>query len=180
MKGIIVFGASGSGTTTLGRKLAERLGFRHFELDDYYWLTDTDISFTATRPREERIEKLMRDISDRPGFVMSGSICGWSEPFLPLLHLAVFVYAPASVRLERIAERESARFGNRILPGGDMYEKHKSFLAWAAQYDTMDPPERCLKLHEDWVRDLSCPVVRIDGTKDLNENMENIMASCFQ
>jgi adenylate kinase family enzyme len=32
-----IFGASGSGTTTLGRTLAERLGVRFFDGDDYFW-----------------------------------------------------------------------------------------------------------------------------------------------
>jgi len=35
---IHILGASGSGTTTLGRALAERLQYPHFETDDYFWL----------------------------------------------------------------------------------------------------------------------------------------------
>jgi len=35
--GIIVFGASGSGTTTLAKELARVLNFAHFDADDYYW-----------------------------------------------------------------------------------------------------------------------------------------------
>jgi len=34
--GIMVFGASGSGTTTLGRELAQILGFAHLDIDDYF------------------------------------------------------------------------------------------------------------------------------------------------
>ena len=43
-----ILGASGSGTTTLGRALAERLTYLHFDTDDYYWLS-TDPPFTAQR-----------------------------------------------------------------------------------------------------------------------------------
>ena len=34
-RGIIIFGAAGSGKTTLGRELAGRLGFLHIDIDDY-------------------------------------------------------------------------------------------------------------------------------------------------
>ena len=34
--GIIVFGASGSGCTTLGRALARQLNFEHFDTDDFF------------------------------------------------------------------------------------------------------------------------------------------------
>jgi adenylate kinase family enzyme len=34
---IIIFGASGSGPTTLGRRLAEKLNYIHLDVDDYYW-----------------------------------------------------------------------------------------------------------------------------------------------
>lgn len=35
--GIIIFGANGSGKTTLGRELAGLLGFRHMDIEDYYF-----------------------------------------------------------------------------------------------------------------------------------------------
>ena len=41
MQRIHILGASGSGTTTLGRALAERLQCRHFDTDDYFWLPTT-------------------------------------------------------------------------------------------------------------------------------------------
>lgn len=41
MKGIIIFGAPGSGKTTLGAELARQLDFPHFDLDDYHWRWDT-------------------------------------------------------------------------------------------------------------------------------------------
>ena len=44
-----VFGASGSGTTTLGRALAEALGSVHLDTDAYFW-ESTDPPFTTIRP----------------------------------------------------------------------------------------------------------------------------------
>ena len=174
-RGIIVFGASGSGTTMLGKELARLVGFRHFDLDDYYWKWDTEVPYTVERLREERIEKLMGDMDCCAHFVLSGSLGMWSDPFIPLFDLAVFVTAPRAVRAERLHSRELARYGERILVGGDMYDEHKGFLDWADQYDTLEPPERCLKLHEQWMDTLACPVLRIDGTIAVEENVARII-----
>jgi adenylate kinase family enzyme len=35
---IHILGASGSGTTTLAKALANELGYKHFDTDDYYWI----------------------------------------------------------------------------------------------------------------------------------------------
>ena len=34
---ILIFGASGAGTTTVGKNLAEKLDYIHLDVDDYYW-----------------------------------------------------------------------------------------------------------------------------------------------
>jgi hypothetical protein len=151
-RGIIIFGSSGSGTTTLGREVAKRLGFQHFDLDDYFWRWDTEIPFTVTRPREERIELLMGDISKFPYFVMSGSMDSYNAPFVPLFDLAVLNSAPAEMRVERVNARDFSRFGERILPGGDMFEDHKNFLSCVRRYDTDGSP--CQRVHEQWAATL--------------------------
>jgi hypothetical protein len=70
----------------------------------------------------------------------------------------------------RLRERELARYGVRIQPGGDMYEQHQAFMEWAAGYDTARAPIRSLELHEHWMTTLPCPVIRLDAavpTKEL-------------
>lgn len=37
MKNVILYGASGSGTSTLGRKICEELGYKFMDTDDYFW-----------------------------------------------------------------------------------------------------------------------------------------------
>lgn len=172
-RGMIIFGSSGSGQTTLGREVAKRLGFPHFDLDDYLWLRDTEIPFTVTRPRDELTELLMDDISKFPYFVMSGSMDSYNAPFVPLFDLAVLSSAPVETRVERVNARELARFGERILPGGDMFETHKNFLASIRRYDTDGSP--CRRVHEQWAATLPCPVLHIDGTVAIAENVERIV-----
>lgn len=45
---IHILGASGSGTTTLGMELAKKMGYYHFDTDDFYW-EQTDIPYTKTK-----------------------------------------------------------------------------------------------------------------------------------
>ena len=58
MKNVIhIFGASGSGTTTLGKKICKELGYKLMDTDDYFWMP-TEPKFALKRPREERIEMM--------------------------------------------------------------------------------------------------------------------------
>ncbi len=161
-RGIIVFGASGCGTTTIAEKLSKFLNFSHFDVDDYYW-KKSEIPFTISIPPKERVIKLHKAIENSEGFVLSGSICGWGDELISFLNLAVFVTTPAELRLKRIKKREIARFGSRVLEGGDMYKNHQDFLEWAKSYDTSDENSRSLALHEKWLKILTCPTLRVSG-----------------
>lgn len=169
MKSIIIFGGPGAGDTTLGKELARQLNFQHFDLDDYLWSFDTVIPFTVTRPREERIKNLMDDISKYPCFVMSGSMYSIREYFTSMFKLAVFIETPVSTRIKRVNAREFARFGDRILAGGDMYIQHQNFIEEVKRYDT-DSKVNNIKQHEQWITEFTCPVLRVDGTVDISEN----------
>jgi hypothetical protein len=87
---IHILGASGSGTTTLGCALAERLQCPHFDADDYFWLP-TDPPFTHQRERTQRQRLLMDDLTAHDSWVVSGSLCGWGDVAIPLFELVVFL-----------------------------------------------------------------------------------------
>ncbi len=178
MKPVIhLFGASGSGTTTLGRALSEALHLRHLDTDDYYWLP-TDPKFTAKRPIPERLMLMNADIdSAEHGTVISGSLTGWGDPLTPRFTLAVRVVTDSDIRLERLRTREYARFGERILPGGDMHQQHQDFLAWAAQYDDGDVHMRSRANHDLWQQGLSCPVLAVDGAHPLDALVRQVTAA---
>ncbi|MDR0929411.1 MAG: NUDIX domain-containing protein [Oscillospiraceae bacterium] len=177
-RGLIVFGASGSGTSTLGRALAERMGAPVFDLDDYYW-EPTDPPFQRARPIPERQRLLLESIKDAPRFVLSGHMPKWDAPFLPMLELGVFVITPTALRLERLQKREAALFGARIEAGGDMAEEHRAFLDWAAQYDTAGLELRSRRLHEDWIERLPCPVCRVNGAENTGALVDGILAKFY-
>lgn len=163
---IHTLGASGAGTSTLGQALEQKHGFKWLDTDDYFWLP-TDPPFKQSRPREERVKLLKQDIEKYSKCVVSGSLCMWGDEFIPKFDLVVWVDTPTEARIERLRKREFERFGDRILKGGDMFAGHEDFIKWAKTYDTNRPPERCRTLHEEWVSKVSCPVLRLDGTKPI-------------
>jgi len=172
---IHLFGASGSGTTTLGAAVAAALGARFLDTDTYYWVP-TDPPFTTQRDPAERVVAIERDVEGVADWVLSGSLCSWGGPLLPRFTLAVFLRLDPELRMARLVERERARYGRRILPGGDMHEAHLAFVAWARSYDHARAPVRSLDLHERWLTTLSCPVLRLDAGRPVEVLRDAVVA----
>lgn len=166
---IHIYGASGSGTSTLGRKICEELGYQFMDTDDYFWMP-TNPQYTVKRERSERVRLMKKDIETFENVVISGSLVGWGDELIPFFHLAVRLVTNMEVRIERLKKREREKFGDRIAPGGDMYEHHLDFLEWARKYDTGDVNMRSKAEHDKWQKILSCPQIVLDGAEDLEEN----------
>ena len=177
MKNIIhIFGASGSGTTTLGKKICEKLGYKHMDTDDYYWLL-TEPKYVLKRPVEERIAMMKQDIEANDNVVISGSFAGWGDPLIPYITLAVRIEIDPEIRMERLLKREVERYGNRIEPDGDMYQHHLEFVEWAKSYDTGDVTVRSKAKHDEWQKQLSCEILYLDGTETVEGNLEKVKKS---
>jgi adenylate kinase family enzyme len=160
---IFVFGASGSGTSTLGLALADKLGLAWFDTDDIYW-ERSDPPFRLKREQAARQALLLGTLASARGWVLSGSLCGWGDVIIPVIELAIYVYTPKDVRMARLQTRERARYGARAGPDGDMHEQSKAFLSWAEQYDDGPLEMRSRQKHEQWIRQLRCPLLRLDGS----------------
>lgn len=174
---IHLFGASGSGTTTLGRAISEALGYVHMDTDDYYWLP-SDPAFTRKRSIPERLAMMNADIdAAEGGAVISGSLTGWGDPLIPRFTLAVRVVTDTDTRIRRLRAREYARFGDRIREGGDMHAEHEEFIAWAARYDTGDETMRSKACHDAWQAALPCPVIVVDGSAPLADSLAQVLAA---
>ncbi len=171
---IHILGASGSGTTTLGRALATRLQSAHFDTDAYFWLP-TDPPFTQPRETNVRQKLLLDDLTAHDAWVLSGSLCGWGDVAIPRFEWVVFLWVPPETRRERLRQREGERYGERIMPDGDMYETSQAFLDWAASYDDGDLNMRSKRRHEQWLGTLSCPIVRIEGAHTVEAQIDMLM-----
>ena len=160
---IHIMGASGAGTTTIAKNVCETIGYSHFDSDHYFWIR-TEPPFTTTRPQEDRQRMIIKDLMSSERWILSGSMVGWEEaPMITaFFELVVFVYVPADIRMGRLREREYIRYGENILPAGKMYEASKSFLEWAAEYDTGTQIGRNLQKHNHWLNTaVHCQILRI-------------------
>ena len=160
---ILVTGASGSGTTTLGSALAAALGATHLDLDDCYWLR-TEPPYQQKRDAAQRLALCLQHLR-APALVASGSLVGWGAELEDAFDLIVFLTLPAATRVERLRAREILRHG-RADP---------AFLTWAAQYDEGPPEGRSRAKHEAWLAGRSCPVLRLDGDQRVAERLRRVL-----
>lgn len=161
---IHILGAPGSGVTTLGKTLAGRLGFSHFDTDDYYWFTDDALPYRRKRNVEHRCKLLREDLAANNQWVLSGALCGWGDIFAPEFDLIIYLWLPVELRLERISLRETKRYGaDRLAPGGDLHPVYQKFLTWAAAYDLDSGNLRSRAGEMQWMLQRSCPLIRLEG-----------------
>ena len=171
---IHIFGASGSGTTSLASTIAEKHGHRFLDTDDFFW-APTNPPYQEKRPRDERLAMLRQALLNSVPWVLSGSLCGWGDPLIPNFDLVVFLLIPTPVRLARLRAREIARYGHQaIAPGGELHQAHVDFLEWASRYDTGGLEMRSRALHEAWLAALPCPVLRLEGDRSVGEQLTRI------
>lgn len=159
-KHIHIFGASGSGTTTISQKVCGYTGYSHFDSDSYFWLPTPD-PFTVTRGRGDYAALMDRDLNSSPHWVLSGSVTGWHDELVSVFDLIVFVYVPTDIRVERLRRREAERYGDAILPGNSRHQASAEFIEWASAYDSGTRSGRSLSKHEAWLKTAACPVLRI-------------------
>lgn len=169
-----ILGASGSGTTTLAQALAARLGCPHHDVDHYFWLP-SDPPFQHIRDREARRAMLGADLEKPGDWVLSGSLCGWGDVYIPLFDLVVFLWIPHDLRMARLAAREVARYGAAIAPGGPMHAGSLAFMQWAAGYDEGGLEIRSLRIHNDWLAALPGPVLRLEGEPTVETNLAAVL-----
>ncbi len=155
--GIAIVGLNGSGKTTLGRALADALGYFRIDVEDYYFPAEG--AFDAPRDRDEVERLMLADIEKHGNFVLS-AVCADFASIEKYYDLVVYLEAPKDLRMDRIRQRSVDRFGERVLPGGDLYESEENFYAFAANRK----PEKV----EKWLENVRCQIIKLDSTKSTN------------
>jgi hypothetical protein len=129
------------------------MGFVFLDADDYYWLP-TDPPYRSKRDRLQRLSMLVDALKESPdGAIVAGSVVDWGTEIEDSFALIVLLIFPAEIRVERLRRRALARFGN----------VNAAFLEWAAQFYEGRMPGRSLVVHERWLAQRSCKVIRIQG-----------------
>lgn len=115
---------------------------------DDFYWMPTQPPFTTKRPPSDRVSLMQHALGDEP------------------------------VRLERLAARETARYGDRIAPDGDMYHIHVAFKTWASQYDDPSFSGRNRAQHEAWLSRQTAPVLRVDGINSVEQMATDVVRGC--
>ncbi|QNK64145.1 GNAT family N-acetyltransferase [Pedobacter sp. PAMC26386] len=170
---IVIFGASGSGTTTLAHQLELLSGFYHLDADDYYWLK-SERPFEQKRDRQERNDLFIHDFKLHNDVVVSGSIFNWDEQFFNFFDLAVFLWVPPSIRIKRLIDREIERYGESLKTDEYRKKKHHEFIDWSIGYDHTGFPNRIFELHTGWMNKLQTPLIRIEGEISIDNRLKTV------
>ncbi|MCS0635798.1 hypothetical protein NX801_08990 [Streptomyces sp. LP05-1] len=164
---LLVTGASGAGSTTLGRALATLRAVPHADVDDYLWLP-TSPPYTHKRPVPDRLALMRALFVPRDAWVLSGTLRGWGDSVIAETDAVVFLTVDTTTRMERLLRREVVRYGETIEHGGSHAEAHRDFMEWAHGYEDTEVPGRRAK-DERWLAGLGHPVLRLDSGRPLEE-----------
>lgn len=165
-KGVFILGLNGAGKTTLGRALAEKLGWLRMDVEDYYF-PDMTVPYANARSREEVEQLMLADIRANGHFVLSSVSADLCDEIRAYCALAVWLRVPKSVRMSRIEQRELARFGARVLPGGDMYEQQLRFHEYAGKRDE--------SVVSRAIETLNCPVLTLNAAQPIEHSVQQII-----
>lgn len=169
-----IFGASGTGVSTLGEALGMALDLPYFDTDSYFWEA-TDPPFTGRQPPAQRDARLAHDLAGHRSWLVGGSIVGWGEQWLAAFDLVVFLWLPPQLRLQRLHQREHAHYGARILADPGQAARTQAFLAWAAGYDDSSTGgSRTLANHTSWLARFTCPVLELRGNLSVAERLNAV------
>lgn len=175
MRNVIhIYGASGSGTTTLGKKICDELGYTHMDTDDYFWMP-TEPKYIHKRPKSERVELMKNDINKFENVVISGSLTDWGDELIPYFTLAIRIEMNLSARIERLVQREKERYGSRIEPDGDLHQHHIEFIEWAKSYDNGGLDIRSKAMHDELEKSFPCEVLYLDGEDELDVKLDKVL-----
>lgn len=160
--GIVVCGLNGAGKSTLGRALAEQLGCHFIDIEDLYFpKTSPDYLYADPRSNEEVTALLRQETERHPQFVLAAVRANYDPALYARFRCAVFLEVPKAVRLERVRTRSYQKFGERMRPGGDLYEREEAFFRFCEDRED--------SIVTDWLQTLSCPILRVDGTRPVEE-----------
>lgn len=161
---MLITGASGSGTTSLGKAMAARLGWHFIDTDDHYWLP-TKPPYQSKRDTAARLEMMLAELSGHESSIVSGSVMNWGRELEDSFDLIVFLYLDTAIRLRRLKIREERELG----------QVDPEFIEWASQYDNGTTLGRSLVIHKKWLAKRKCRVLNIEGTLSVEERCELVM-----
>jgi adenylate kinase family enzyme len=121
---ILIFGATGSGKTTLSRRLGEALGLNVIELDALFWQP----GWIETPTEEFAAKALAAMQAATDGWVCDGNYSRIRDRLLPLADTVIWLRLPWRVSYWRMLRRTIARYRRRELLWGTNRESLRGLL----------------------------------------------------
>ena len=153
----------------MGRMLADRMEYEFIDNEDLYFpKTDPLYMFSGPRSAEEVIQLLEERISENNRFIFASVRGNYGCRLIASLDRIILIEVPKQIRSQRVRDRSYQKFGNRVLPGGDLYDRENK---WFSLTETR--PETYVT---DWLETINCPLIRIDGTLPVEENVDYLVS----
>ena len=165
---ILVCGLNGAGKSTFGKALAGELGCPWLDIEDFYFPgRSSGDPYVSSRSREEVSAALLAAMQERERFVLSSVTADYGGEAEALLDLAVFLHVPEEVRMTRVRSRSYGKFGDRMLPGGDLYQQEERFFNLVKN--------RSEDRVSSWLARIGLPVIHLDGTLPVERNIRRFL-----
>lgn len=166
--GIQICGLNGCGKSTLGKALAEKIGFHFIDNENLYFTrASIDEPYSNPKSRADVERLLIEEVGRYPDFVFAAVKGDYGKDMISMYDYIVMMEVPKNVRARRVRNRSFQKFGNRMLIGGDLYNQEEAF------FQMVDSRED--EFIETWLQMVNCPIIRVDGTKPIEDNVEYII-----
>lgn len=164
---IIVCGGNGAGKSTLGKELAKELGWVFKDIEEYYFSeNNSDYNYLQAQTKDEVAKLLLADMMKYDDFILASVNGDYGSVISKLFTCAILIDVPKDIRMERVRDRSNQKFGDRMLPGGDLYEKEERFFDMVRKR----PEDYVTK----WLNTVDIPVFHVDGTRAVEDNIQMI------
>ena len=165
---ILVCGLNGAGKSTMAKALAERINCRFIDIENIYFSRqdNPDYPYEKFRPYEEVVSMLTNIVNGESDFVLASVTGRFGDEFISHLKCAIYIEVPREIRLKRVHDRSYIRFGEKSYEGGDYYEQVMAFHDFCAARDE--------NLVNDWLSTICCPIIKVDGTLPICDNVNLI------
>lgn len=165
---VIICGGNGAGKSTIGRKLAQELGWKFMDIEDYYFPSNKgNYNYEKAHTREEVAELLLEDMKKYDDFILASVKGDYGAEVASMLTGAVLISVPKEIRMKRVRDRSYQKFGNRMLQGGDLFEKENRFFDMVEKRSEKDVTQ--------WLEAACIPVIQVDGTQSTENSVQAII-----
>jgi adenylate kinase family enzyme len=130
VKRILIFGNSGSGKSTIAKKLCEAKGLAHLDLDTLAWQHTVP---PQRKPLDESLISIQNFIDVNQGWVVEGCYADLLEQLLPFCDEIVFMNLPIAACIANAIQRpwEPHKYESKEAQDANL----EMLMEWIKQYD---------------------------------------------